>query len=120
MTLDRFTQGYIAAALFSESDGSDDRGGEPLDKNYTENDISPELLAVMVRDCEHFQRENEKYIGNREREAGQDFWFTRNGHGAGFWDGDWPERAAYRLTESARSYGEMSLYVGDDGKIYGV
>ena len=21
--------------------------------------------------------------------AGTDFWLTRNGHGAGFWDGDW-------------------------------
>lgn len=21
--------------------------------------------------------------------AGHDLWLTRNGHGAGFWDGDW-------------------------------
>lgn len=37
--------------------------------------------------------------------AGHDFWLTRNGHGAGFGDGDWPEEAGEKLSEAARSFG---------------
>lgn len=57
---------------------------------------------------------------------GHDFWLTRNGHGAGFWDGDWdrdepdigPMLLGDRLTTLAKNYGECDLYIGDDGKIY--
>ena len=43
--------------------------------------------------------------------AGHDFWLTRNGHGAGFRDGDWPEPFAAKLTEAAKRAGERDLYV---------
>lgn len=120
MNLDKFTRAYIEAALWSSNDESEPSGGEPMDKNYTIEDIAEETIKEMARDCENFQVENAKYIPDGKiTRAGHDFWLTRNGHGAGFWDGDWPERAGYRLTESARSYGEYNLYVGDDGKIYG-
>ena len=46
------------------------------------------------------------------------FWLNRNGHGAGFWDGDWPKHGA-ELDKAAHSYGEFDLYVGDDGEIDG-
>jgi hypothetical protein len=50
--------------------------------------------------------------------AGHDFWLTRNGHGAGFWDGDLSEDVGNALTEAAKKFGECHLYVGDDGQIY--
>jgi len=43
---------------------------------------------------------------------------TRNGHGAGFWDGDWPDDGD-RLTKASEAYGTFDLYVGDDGEIHG-
>lgn len=49
-----------------------------------------------------------------------DFWLTRNGHGAGFWEpGDygWSDLGD-KLTEFTKHYGEVNLYVGDDGTIY--
>lgn len=33
-------------------------------------------------------------------------------------DGDWSEPHATRLTEAAHAFGEVNLYVGDDGRIY--
>jgi hypothetical protein len=51
-------------------------------------------------------------------QAGYDFWLTRNGHGAGFWDGDWPEPAATYLTKESKKFGTANLYLGDDGLIY--
>src|SRR6187399_2143255 len=80
--LDVFTKAYIEAALWSSNDNSDESGGEPLDKNYGLDDIAEETLEEMVRDCENFQRENEKYIPvDLLSNAGHDFWLTRNGHG---------------------------------------
>lgn len=114
-SLDTFTKQYIATALWSSTDDND----EPLDKDHDVKHIAPETLAKMVADCAKFQTENADDIGERDERAGHDFWLTRNGHGAGFWDGDYPEEIGKRLTEASKVYGEFNLYVGDDGLIYG-
>ncbi|OQM74930.1 hypothetical protein [Manganibacter manganicus] len=49
--------------------------------------------------------------------AGHDFWLTRCRHGAGFWDGDWPEPAATILDNAAKAFGNADLYIGDGGKV---
>jgi hypothetical protein len=117
--IDKFLQAYIVAALWSSSDESTPEGGEPLDRNYGPDDLAPETIEKMTADCERFQAENSKDIEGRDEQAGHDFWLTRCGHGSGFWDGDWPE-AGDRLTEACKSYAEVTLYVGDDGLIYGM
>ena len=132
--LDKFTRGYIEAAFFSTNDEADETGGEPLDKNYDVGDLADVTLARMKADCARFQALYGDLIAYDNRKggydsirgddsldaaAGRDFWFTRNGHGAGFWDGDWAEPAATRLDEASKSFGEYDLYIGDDGEIYG-
>lgn len=110
---------YIRTALWSSSDESTPEGGEPMERNYGPEDLSPETLAQMRRDVEAFIAAHEEDIGEDPDElAAHDLWLTRNGHGAGFWDGDWPEPQASRLTAAAEAMGEFHLYVGDDGKIY--
>jgi len=116
--MDTFTKQYIATALWSTNDESTPSGGVPLDRKYGVKDIAPECLAKMVADCAKFQAENADYIASDLENAGHDFWLTRNGHGAGFWDGDWPEHVGGYLTVQSKKYGEFNLYVGDDGKIY--
>jgi hypothetical protein len=116
--LDEFTHAYVVCALWSTNDESDQSGGEPLDENYGVEDIDPETLARMVADCKQFQAEHRGEICSNLARAGHDFWLTRNGHGAGFWDGDWPEPQGERLTKASETFGKMWLYVGDDNKIY--
>ena len=116
--LDDFTRAYIECALWSTDDESTEQGGEPLDENYTVEDIARETLARMAADCQAFQEKHGELIGGETERAGHEFWLTRNGHGAGFWDGDWEEPAAKTLTDAAHAFGEFDLYVGDDGKIY--
>lgn len=87
--LDTFTRAYIACALWSSTDNADESGGEPLDKNYDAEDIAPDTLARMIRDCEAFQYQHVgALIGSElsDDRAGHDFWLNRNGHGSGFWD----------------------------------
>lgn len=123
--MDAFTKAYIECALWSSNDESDDRGGRPLDENYSVSDIAPSSLARMEADCLRFQAENlddillfSHPIWTPDEKGGHDFWLTRNGHGAGFWDGDWPEEAGERLTKAAKAFGECDIYVGDDGLLY--
>jgi hypothetical protein len=113
--LDKFTQGYVEAALWS-STGDDD---EPLDSAYDLSDIADETRKKILKDTKKFQEGNAKDLAQFDSSrAGHDFWLTRNGHGAGFWDGDYPEPQAARLTEASKAFGETDLYVGDDGKLY--
>ena len=116
--MDPFTTAYIEAALWSSMDESDEQGGEPLDDNYGPDDIAEEALASILDDCKAFQRDHADAIGDELEQAGHDFWLTRNGHGAGFWDGDWEDNIGQRLTEASDVYGSVDLYVGDDGLIY--
>ena len=124
--VDEFTRAYIEAALWSSTDESDDSGGEPLDNNYTIEEIADETRQEMIDDCSDFQSQanlgeiKDAPTGEHSIEAlaGHDFWLTRNGHGAGFWDGDWPEPYGDSLTELSKTFGEVDLYVGDDGLIY--
>lgn len=127
--LDEFTLAYIECALWASTDESTPQGGEPLDANYTIDDIAPEAMDKMIADCQRFQADNAADIAagpnypdyTVSERAGHDFWLTRNHHGAGFWDGDWPEEpeeVGKRLTKAAQCYGEVYLYIGDDGLIY--
>jgi hypothetical protein len=119
---DDFVNGYITAALWSSNDDED----VPLDSNYCRDDIDPETLQKMIEDCGEFIAanshllldENCHYVGCSMMEyAGHDFWLTRNGHGCGFWDGDWENTAGEKLTEASKKFREFDLCVGDDGKI---
>ncbi len=111
--MDVFTQQYIKTALWSSTDDDD----MPLDEHP--EDLAEETLVKMEADCAKFQRDNAADLEGADLEkAGHDFWLTRNGHGAGFWDGDWPEEIGKRLTEACKKFGESTLYRGDDGRIY--
>jgi hypothetical protein len=127
--IDEALEAYIETALWSSHDESDESGGNPMDQNYGPGDIASKTLREMRKDVRDFMESNAVVImaskvnegqWSRWGRAGHDFWLTRNGHGAGFWDGDWMPRGLGReLTEASKPYGEYNLYVGDDGKIYG-
>lgn len=53
--------------------------------------------------------------------AGTHLWYTRQGHGTGFWEeGEWPGLAGEILLERAEALQEVSLYLGEDGLVYGL
>ena len=123
-----FFDAYLLTALWSSDDESDESGGEPLDANYGLSDIAPDALASMHEDCDRFYAANYDALNcggvtfgqdfDQDGRAGHDFWLTRNHHGAGFWDGDWPEPEATLLTNAAHAFAETDLYVGNDKLIH--
>ena len=118
--MDTFLSTYIETALWSSTDND----GIPLDdSNYADTELAEETVKSMQADCDQFTKQAEELISVTSFQIGyaqlaHDFWLTRNGHGAGFWDGDYPEPLATQLTDLAHSFGESDLYVGDDGKFY--
>ena len=122
-----FLRGYITCALWSSA-GDDD---EPLDSTHDESDLAGETLQAMKDACAKFMADNEKDLDEYTQHpavprgadwtesdhAGHDFWLTRNGHGAGFWDRGLGELGD-RLSKASKAFGESHLYAGDDGKLY--
>ena len=114
---------YVECALWSSHDESTPSGGEPMDANYDIDDIDPATLAQMQSDVDDFVNNPEiaallEASGLSDDKIGHDFWLTRNGHGAGFWDRGLSE-IGRKLSDACKPYGGFDLYVGDDGRIYG-
>ena len=134
LSLDPFTTSFIECGLASCS--IDEDGSRPLRSKYTRLDIDIVSLAQMYDECLTFQQRcmnwyilPSHYLGNKmgfeingggqracESLAGSDFWLTRAGAGAGFWDGDWVYGDV--LADACKNFGTPDLYVGDDGRIY--
>lgn len=112
--MDTFTKAYVEALLWSSSGDPE----SPLGRDANITEISPELMEKIEYDCKNFQLFNEEHFDGNYKQAGHDFALTRNRHGVGFWDGDWPEPAATLLTDASHAVGECKLYRGDNGLIY--
>ena len=119
-TIETMLAAYVEAALWS----SIDEYGNPLDDEYEPSDIDPETMAIMRADCFAFLsacwgdtwEEFTIDLSSIEPEQlGHDFWLTRNGHGAGFWDRGLGE-IGERLTTLAHSFGEFDL-ITDGSKV---
>lgn len=115
---DSFLRGYIDALFFSEEERFTEESGD--ETAFGIDDIDSKLAFQIYEDCKKFQEANAVDLEDVDLEkAGHDFWFTRNGHGVGFWDGDYEEGKGERLTSACEIFGGMELYIGDDNKIYG-
>ena len=117
-----FAHAYIEAMFFTNGDDGDDDefslsrlGAERLTKG---------AKLKIISDCDKFLCRMARDViaaspGDFEQ-AGHDFWFTRQGHGVGFWSRDddvWPEAARDYLDARAMGFGETRAY-RQNGWIY--
>lgn len=104
---------------------------KPEDPEWkTDREFGPGVVEAIVADCLKFWEAGHGIFDRywTPWQAGHDFWLTRNGHGAGFWDryldfrgdeADEVRRRGDELTEICqRGWKESDLYLGDDGKAY--
>lgn len=108
---------YLETALWSSID--DD--GIPLDHNRSIQDIDLESIQIQSDQLNRFIKDALSLIPEVETyslsDLAHDFWLTRNGHGAGFWDRDLGP-IGDKLTSLAHKFGEVDLYIRDDGRLY--
>jgi len=108
--MDNFVTAYIGAA--------EELADDEFEDGYV--DWSSEAQQQMEKDAEEFYTKAEKLLqktGGDPRQHGTDFWLTRNGHGAGFWDRGYGDLGD-KLTAFAEKYGNIDVIKGDDGKAY--
>lgn len=122
----QLTLGYVGCLKWSSTDTY--KGVE--DTSLEGFDMSKEAWAKSADDCRAFYTAHRADVAEAAAQfssavdrtgyghVGHDFWLTRNGHGAGFWDGDLPEALGRRLTQASMDAGEVSPYIGDDGRVH--
>jgi hypothetical protein len=129
--LDEMVTAYVAASLwaglaeypeseYASMDPNAHYNPEPLDDFFSPADISADDLATITRECQDFAEANAADLADMDAgQVGHDFYLTRNGHGAGFWDRGLGELGD-RLTRACEPYGESALYGflirGEDGE----
>lgn len=119
--LEAMLPAYLEAALWST--GSDDYAG--LEVAYSVTDIPQDERKHAARDCEAFGVANFSALsaaiqqhGYTIDQAGHDFWLSRNGHGAGFFDRGLGE-VGDALQRAAEAFPRLDLYIDEYGKIRG-
>lgn len=110
--LQRMFRSYVETALWASFDPET---GENLTE-FTFSDIALSTRRAMLSDCRNFLRDHRELIGDNLEQAGHDFFLTRNRHGVGFWDGDWPAETGSILTDASHVYGTFELWLcpGDE------
>lgn len=110
----KFCQGYFEAMLASE----DDLG------NAGFYQLPREAFDKSISDCLKFQKMVATPLmmalaGSYDSaQAGMDFYLTRNGHGAGFWDRGLGVIGEELTTICKTHFKPVEPYLGDDGLIY--
>lgn len=113
-----------------------DEDDVPFDKNFFAEDINEECLNRLYNEFMIFVSKVEKEITSAigenwdsiddfydiiqpvENQTEHDYILTRNRHGCGFNDGDWSPAVSEILSSVARSFPEICVVRGDDGKVY--
>lgn len=103
---------YLVCAAWSSTDDE----GEPLDLYQFSDKAEKKMkedLDNFVEYCEtNYAETLLKYaeMGGTPEQFAHDFWLTRNGHGAGFWDRRLGEVGEI-LTKAAKTFGSCDLYL---------
>jgi hypothetical protein len=90
--------------------------------SFVSEDIDINSKIEAYNDVKQFIKDagddaiNEAINENGLFKLGMDIWFTRNGHGAGFFDHNYENEE--KLINAGKKLKEKDLYVGDDGKLY--
>lgn len=131
-----FFRAYLECAVWSstdvhpddrpaerEADEEDDPEGGPEEMpepqaleeyGFSADDISTEAEEYLKEDARAFWAEHRELLKENPGRAGHDFWLSRNGHGAGFFDGDWGQHGD-ALQKAAKVYGSEDLCISEDG-----
>ncbi len=107
VTIDE-SDNYHQADQFEASQELKDRVGDDFARF---EDMLYELLPDFdpAEDC--------RKLCDEQDHLEHDFILTVNGHGAGFWDGDW-ESGEQFLSEICEAFNPIEIYLGDDGLLY--
>lgn len=88
---------------------NDDLGYHSIDESS--------LIKVFKELDDFFSKANDilEKTSYTHEQACHDFYFTRCGHGVGFWEGDHCNKEqGEKLTEIAKTFGTVDIFIGDE------
>lgn len=108
---------YFEAMFWADINGSED-----FSDCCEISDINKECLVRQIEQLDKFFELADEILEKTDythEQACHDFYFTRCGHGVGFWENDHcEEKEGQLLTEIAEKFGNVDIYLGDDKKVY--
>jgi len=111
MDINTILKHYLICALWSSIDGN----GENFD-SFDIDDFHHGAVIQSKDDILGFiELSKGLFVGLNDEQIGHDFWLTRNGHGAGFWDRGL--KYGTELTDNANSFGGVDVF-SDAGILY--
>jgi len=132
---ERLKDDYQSEYGYDEDDEDDDEDDE-LEKlvklsanlnkksfeNFTREDIEPDSLIKAYTEIKKFlDLAGDSVIEAIETKGlerlGHDIWFTRNGHGSGFFDHSYDDENEKRLIQAGKALGEVDVYINDNLKL---
>jgi len=107
MNLETILTHYLTAMLWTEE----------LDTDYDTSDVHSDSVTKAKEDIKAFTSDCKDLLnGWTDELIGQDFWLTRNGHGAGFWDRDLPN--SQEITKVCEAYNISAHVFTIDGQVH--
>ena len=90
--------------------------------NFSRQDIEYNSLITAYNDIKKFlslagNSVDEAIETNGLEQLGMDIWYTRNHHGAGFFDRSYDFENEKQLIKSGQALGEVDLYINDNNKL---
>lgn len=116
--LQKMTHAYLECVAWS--------GGDGTKEDLAFDDFSIEAQCKAASDCADFLRHSDATTAISKKlwtpeQVGHDFWLTRNGHGAGFWDrypaGSVGCHFGELMTKAAKGFGECYAALGEEDEL---
>lgn len=125
--VEEFTKGYIDCLLWTDEENAKEDAQSNAkdweDINWSSSNITGSSTEEINSICRDFVVANwcdvldYQATGREPEYIGQDFALSQNRHGTGFWDRG-AGNLGDKLHKEAIVYGEASLYLGQDWRIY--
>lgn len=108
---------YFTAVLFTEEDNDGDMDNGIAPGDFTVYNFSEDSKEKAEKDIKAFiELAGDKLEDWPEEQIGHDFWLTRCGHGAGFFDRDLPH--AKELQELCKQFEFHGEVYAENGVVY--
>lgn len=130
INLDRMVTHYLYAAEWADCGPDSECYGHEFSEEFKAQ-ARVDCAAFLVTCATLIDEVAEHAPDYSDERFGHDFWLTRNGHGAGYWDREeltsvtlnranfGPGSLGDALSAHAKRAGAIDLYLGDDGEVYG-
>ena len=108
---------YLECVIFTESGDGHDDGVDPFDGKTIYNFSNSSIIEARQQIEWFVNVAGEALDDISDESIGQDIWYTRNGHGVGFWDRDYDDDVIETLEKLCKVLGYADCDVLDTGEI---